>query len=263
MPKWNVFAVVTLCVSAASIPSGTIAQTSNVAATEAATPTIEIDEIAVLKKAVDIAAKAAETATHEAEIASQAQAETLAEAETAMLKAEEALIAEQEANAKAETANSEASRAANNEEFKIKVREALMAEKAATAASELAIELKETAEIYALAAERQIEIARGKADAAETATQEVAAAEAAVGEAMENAQAIAAVDTTETAESSAATNQEIELRSPDGLVSVTGTIVDYDANLITIKTSYGVVGIPRDGIECFGSTCPPETLAAQ
>ncbi len=53
-------------------------------------------------------------------------------------------------------------------------------------------------------------------------------------------------------------SQDIELRSPDGLVSLEGVILHFDESLITIKTSFGVVGVETFGLECFGAACPPE-----
>ena len=56
---------------------------------------------------------------------------------------------------------------------------------------------------------------------------------------------------------------EIELKSADGFVSVIGIITAYDDAMITIKTSYGTVGIENDGISCVGATCPSALLATQ
>lgn len=55
----------------------------------------------------------------------------------------------------------------------------------------------------------------------------------------------------------------IELRSDDGFVAVEGVIIAFDDALITIKTSYGTVGIENDGIACIGATCPTALLAEQ
>lgn len=54
---------------------------------------------------------------------------------------------------------------------------------------------------------------------------------------------------------------DIELRSADGLVSVEGIIIAFDDTLITVKTSFGTVGIENDGIGCIGATCPTALLA--
>lgn len=54
----------------------------------------------------------------------------------------------------------------------------------------------------------------------------------------------------------AVTTTEVELVSTDGFVSVVGEIVSFDADLISIKTSYGTVGIPNVDINCIGATCP-------
>ena len=56
--------------------------------------------------------------------------------------------------------------------------------------------------------------------------------------------------------------QAIELRSSDGLVSVLGTITKFDGSLITVETSYGIVGVEAEGLECIGAACPPELLAS-
>jgi len=53
-------------------------------------------------------------------------------------------------------------------------------------------------------------------------------------------------------------SEDIELRSPDGLVSLEGVILHFDESLITIQTSFGVVGVETFGLECFGAACPPE-----
>lgn len=56
----------------------------------------------------------------------------------------------------------------------------------------------------------------------------------------------------------AVASTEVELVSSDGLVSVIGEIVSFDANLISIKTSFGTVGIPNDDISCIGAACPAD-----
>ncbi len=66
----------------------------------------------------------------------------------------------------------------------------------------------------------------------------------------------------ETQQETDSLTQEVELRSADGLVSLHGTILDFDDALITIEESFGVVSVERDGLECLGAACPPELLAA-
>ncbi|MEO9864119.1 MAG: hypothetical protein ABJO29_13065 [Yoonia sp.] len=61
---------------------------------------------------------------------------------------------------------------------------------------------------------------------------------------------------TDIVEVAAPVTNEIELVSADGLVSVIGEIVSFDDDLISIKTSYGTVGIPNDDISCVGAACP-------
>ena len=58
------------------------------------------------------------------------------------------------------------------------------------------------------------------------------------------------------------TTQVIQLQSPDGLVSLEGVIIRFDESLITIETSFGVVGVETLGLECVGAACPPELLGS-
>lgn len=51
-------------------------------------------------------------------------------------------------------------------------------------------------------------------------------------------------------------SQVVELRSSDGLVSVEGIIRHFDESLITIETTFGVVGVETFGLKCFGAACP-------
>jgi hypothetical protein len=57
------------------------------------------------------------------------------------------------------------------------------------------------------------------------------------------------------------TTNEIELRSVDGFVALTGVIVDFDGAIIKIQTSTGLIGIENDGIVCIGAACPTALLA--
>ena len=128
-----------------------------------------------------------------------------------------------------------------------------LAAQAAQAAEEAAA-LKAEAESIAAAAIQAVE------HATQTAT---AAAEAATLAAQE-AEALAVAEAEAQAQAAALANagpQEIELRSSDGLVSVVGTIEGFDESLITIKTSFGTIGIENDGIECIGASCPVELTA--
>lgn len=57
-----------------------------------------------------------------------------------------------------------------------------------------------------------------------------------------------------------AISPDIELSSSDGLVSIRGKIMSFDDNMVTVKTSYGVISVDRKGIDCIGIGCPLELL---
>jgi hypothetical protein len=116
--------------------------------------------------------------------------------------------------------------------------------------------LKAEADAMALAARKAAELAEDAAlAAAQAEAQAKADAEAlAAAEAEAEAAALAAAE---------AARKEIELRSSDGLVSVTGVIEAFNDDLITIKTTYGTVGIKNDEIECIGAGCPTQLLASR
>ena len=48
----------------------------------------------------------------------------------------------------------------------------------------------------------------------------------------------------------------VELRSPDGFISINGEITSFDGNMITVATSVGDVRVPASEVTCHGETCP-------
>ena len=122
-------------------------------------------------------------------------------------------------------------------------------------AARKAAELAEDAALAAAEAEAQAKAEVEALAAAQAEAQAKADAEAlAAAEAEAEAAALAAAE---------AARKEIELRSSDGLVSVTGVIEAFNDDLITIKTTYGTVGIKNDEIECIGAGCPTQLLASR
>lgn len=53
----------------------------------------------------------------------------------------------------------------------------------------------------------------------------------------------------------------VELRAPDGFISIDGEITSMDATMITVRTSVGEVRIPKSEVSCFGASCPSELVA--
>ncbi|MEL6640460.1 MAG: substrate-binding domain-containing protein [Pseudomonadota bacterium] len=55
---------------------------------------------------------------------------------------------------------------------------------------------------------------------------------------------------------------DIELRSPDGFISIEGEILSINENgMITVATSVGDVTVPAVEVACFGAACPDEGVA--
>ncbi|MEP1768773.1 MAG: substrate-binding domain-containing protein [Sulfitobacter sp.] len=52
------------------------------------------------------------------------------------------------------------------------------------------------------------------------------------------------------------------LQSNDGSVSITGALVETDAEFFTINGQLGVMKVPRTGVECIGQACPSLEVAA-
>jgi TRAP-type C4-dicarboxylate transport system substrate-binding protein len=50
--------------------------------------------------------------------------------------------------------------------------------------------------------------------------------------------------------------QEINLRSPDGTVNLTGELLDFRENAYFIGSKYGALRVAADKVECFGEACP-------
>jgi chemotaxis protein histidine kinase CheA len=177
----------------------------------------------------------------------------------AALAAETAAILKTEAEAKA-IAATEAVIAASEV-----VASAATSAKAAAAAEAAATTIA-AAEIVAAAAAEAVAAAAEAVAASAEATEAAAVAEAEA--AFLAAEATAAAEPEPAGASDARQNQqylevqtdEIELRSADGFVALTGVIVGFDDTLITIRTSSGVVGIENDKIECIGTACPLELL---
>jgi hypothetical protein len=123
----------------------------------------------------------------------------------------------------------------------------------AAEAAKAAAALKAAEDTMAAEIAEAIEAARA-ADAAQVEA-DLAAAEANAADTTD--------ETTEELQVEVAQSADVLLQSLDGSVSVNGTIVDFNDALITIETSYGVIGIENVEIECIGASCPPELLLTQ
>lgn len=52
-----------------------------------------------------------------------------------------------------------------------------------------------------------------------------------------------------------AVGQEVDLRSPDGFISVTGEIVDFNGVMVRVTTNVGAISVPASEVICFGPAC--------
>lgn len=50
--------------------------------------------------------------------------------------------------------------------------------------------------------------------------------------------------------------QEVNLRTPDGEVDLTGELLDFRDNAYFIKSQYGALRVAADKVTCFGDACP-------
>lgn len=57
---------------------------------------------------------------------------------------------------------------------------------------------------------------------------------------------------------SAAFAAQVQLRSPDGAMTLSGDLQDSDDSTFVIKTEIGEIRVARDKVECFGDACPQE-----
>ncbi|MFQ1699681.1 PstS family phosphate ABC transporter substrate-binding protein [Loktanella agnita] len=58
-----------------------------------------------------------------------------------------------------------------------------------------------------------------------------------------------------TASAGALCAQNVELRSPDGFISVEGEIVGFNGIMLSVETSVGIVSVPAGQVVCFGAGC--------
>lgn len=61
----------------------------------------------------------------------------------------------------------------------------------------------------------------------------------------------------------AAFAQEVNLRSPDGSVDLTGQLIEYQDNIYVISSPLGSVRVSGDRVECFGAGCPDTEVLDQ
>ena len=59
-----------------------------------------------------------------------------------------------------------------------------------------------------------------------------------------------------TAPTNLAIAADVELKSPDGLFGVEGTITEFDGTMYTLKSSVGTVRVPVADVLCYGAGCP-------
>lgn len=53
-----------------------------------------------------------------------------------------------------------------------------------------------------------------------------------------------------------ASAQEVNLRSPDGTLNLTGNLVDFQDNVYVITSTLGNLRVQGDQVDCFGDACP-------
>lgn len=50
--------------------------------------------------------------------------------------------------------------------------------------------------------------------------------------------------------------QDIRLKSDDGVVNLSGTLLSFENNVFMIRTTIGDLRVRNEGVECFGESCP-------
>ncbi len=50
--------------------------------------------------------------------------------------------------------------------------------------------------------------------------------------------------------------QEVNLKSPDGSVNLTGELIEFKDNAYIIASKFGPLRVAGDKVECFGDACP-------
>ncbi len=56
--------------------------------------------------------------------------------------------------------------------------------------------------------------------------------------------------------------QDITLKSPDGTITIGGSLIAFDGNNYTIESSFGPINVAADLVACFGDACPDRKIAA-
>ena len=50
--------------------------------------------------------------------------------------------------------------------------------------------------------------------------------------------------------------QEVTLKSPDGALSLTGELIEYQDNVYVLQSDLGAIRVGSERVECFGEACP-------
>ena len=58
------------------------------------------------------------------------------------------------------------------------------------------------------------------------------------------------------------TAQDITLISPDGMITISGTLISFDGTNFTIDSSFGPINVAADLVDCLGEACPDRKIAA-